>query len=389
MRPDYLRQLPTPFNRSHEIRPWLRIVVDVADVPPNARTEIERVVALAEIPEVDVRCRARDEPLGEHDLHVRWDAPSLYVVPYGVVTPSVAIDIARILLVNRGVFRLRRGVSVDETFYYLYRKKSLFTAYQAAWSTVTLGRARLGDRVSNQLSSLGTRLEFLCRAVDYGAHACFSDQDGKSEDVILYHLGYFVMLATGVFDDIAWALTYLLGMQDRNRRRVGLRAPAQGPHHFVAELRGKAPRVAECVAARDVQELFEVFYPIRDALQHREYPRGLLYAGGPWGGPRLLFEFPRDSIQPMRVASRDGTGAEWGYGLTGRHSSTMVDPYLFLTRGLQAVVQIHNTILDAVEWPAHLGAQHDPDRLQVEVGLARYRQSLATFLGWPQEPLYF
>ncbi len=91
-------------------------------------------------------------------------------------------------------------------------------------------------------------------------------------------------------------------------------------------------------------------------------------------------------MQPLRDASADGRGTDWGLGLAG---DTYVDPYALLTRGFAAVAAVHDAILGALDWPGLVGQPGDEVRDKVDESIALYQRSVAAFLRWPTEPLYF
>lgn len=377
----------TPFDRAADASPLLEILVDLDHVSSQDAEAAARVLALGELSFLSVRGRRDGDPIGTYDLRVVSRAPSDVVTASGIVTPVSALDLVRVLLVNRGLFYLRGGITVNEGFYYLYRFKWVFRAYQQAWTVATFARATLGEAVQDQLSSLGTRLNFLCRAADRGAYAAQQRANNDTEVNVLYHLAYFVMLATGVFDDLAWTLTHLYKLPSHRRNHVVLKFDAgKNTSPFLDALGAAAPAVAARVAGAQVQGILRIFYPVRDRLQHRQFLRGLLYLGGPWAAPKILFEFPEDAIQPIRDASTDRRGTEWGLGLA---SDAYVDPYAFLTRGIAAVAEVHEAIIGAVDWAALAGPTGDPVREKVDESLAHYERGLAAFLHWPAEPLYF
>jgi hypothetical protein len=384
----------TPFDRAADARPLLRLAVDVDAAAAADAPGTERALALAELPFLDVRAiRGGRAPSASYDLLVTGapggGAPGASG-PVGAVRPAEALDLVRLLLVHHRLFQLRGGARVDATLYHVYRVHSLFRAYRPASAAATYGKGAINAAVRAQLGSLGTRLGFVCRAADRGAYAALRRADNDSEDEILYHLGYFVMLATGVFDDLAWTLKYQYRLT-LAPVQVTLKPPKKptAPASLLVDALRAVPNEGAAVAARvadpAVQALVRVFYPIRDQLQHRQFLSGCLVFGGPWGVPKILFEFPEEVIPLLRAASADGTGAEWGL----RRDDAWVDPYAFITRALAALVTVHEAVLGAVDWPALVGALGEQARDAADGVIAQSRASLARFLGWPAEPLYF
>lgn len=374
----------TPFDRPVTARPLLTIIVSVDEIEPRDRDNADRVVALQELSFIAIIPIAKGASLPPHDLIVRSVNASQPIEPSGAVSPSTALDFVRVLLAHHGMFYMAGGSTMNEGFYYLYRSKSMFATYQEAWSAATFGKTSITEEVRNQLHSLGTRIDFLCRALDRGAHSSLREPNNDSEDNTLYHLAYFVMLATGMFDDLAWILNYLYVLQ-LSRMEVKLRIDPRRPA-FLNALRVAAPALAATLEEPQLQAQINAFYPIRDRLQHRQFLSGLLYVGGPWRQARILFDFPVEGIAALKRASGDGTGYEWGVRDDG---TTYVDPYLFLSQGFKASVQIHEQILRSVDWLELLGSKGSPERDSADESVHRWRTSPIRFFNLPSAPLYF
>lgn len=351
----------------------------------------DRVAALAELPFIDVHAVQAGviSTWGQPDLLVASQGPCTAASPHGVgarVTPAVALDLVRVLLVNLGLYHVREHFTVDEGFYYTYRFKSVFRAYQPAWAAATFGKTTISEEVRDQLESLGTRLEFLCRAADRAAFFALRRANNDTQDNALYHLAYFVMLMTGMFDDLAWTLTYRYDLHLRRHDVVLKTAGADTSSRFLDALRSAAPDLASRIENPDVQKLVQVFYPLRDSLQHRQFLQGLLYVGGPFRVPMILFAFPETAVERLKAASADASGAEWGLRLA---DAPYVEPYTFITRSLAAAASVLDSILGAIDWAQLVGAPGDPARDATDASIARFHQSVAGFLDWHTEPLYF
>jgi hypothetical protein len=375
----------TPFDRPATANPLLTIAVSMDELDDRDADMAERVLALAEFPFLSVIRTYKKQPVPVHDLLVRSVPSSDPVGPSGSVSPATAIEFVRLLLTNLGMFFVRRNFEVNEGFYYLYRYKSSFPTYQKAWSTAICGQTAISSDVRDQLQSLGTRLDFLCRSFDRGAHNSLRRANNDTEDNTLYHLAYFVMLVTGMLDDLAWILAYLFSLKLR-RIDVKLRIDAgRDSSPFLDAIRVASPNVADKLADTEIQKLIRAFYPIRDRLQHRQFLLGVLHVGRPWTEPRILFDFS-EAIQPLLLASSDGTGRDWG---VQGSSPTYVDPYVFLSRGFKAAGSIHEEVLGAINWVTLLGPKGNTERDCADKSLERWHVSPAAFFKWPAAPLYF
>lgn len=272
--------------------------------------------------------------------------------PAGVrlASPEEALSAIRVILVHSGVFILSENRQASsEGLYYLCRSKKLFPEAWSAWSVAVhhVGRS-VPTQVYEQLHSLHKRLEFICKASDTVSFYALSTPDNESEFNILYHLAYLVVLVTGIFDDLAWLVTRRHSLQ-LNRMEVSLRIPEKKTEtEFYKQLGRVNPRLHDYLTDRRTQATLSLFYPIRDAIQHRVFIGSLLCVGGTGRGSSIHIESPEASTNLALSLSQDGTGTEWGVFQSGE--TRRLEPYVFAHMAVSSVAAIMNQVLRLLDF---------------------------------------
>ena len=197
-----------------------------------------------------------------------------------IITSDKGLEIIRILFVNLGLFYVRPRMKATESHYYYYRYEKLFPVCQRALSIAAVTKKDgLSENIYNHLDSLAGRLEFLCRAHDKISYFTLKTASHDTQKNALYHLSFYVMLITGIFDTIAHIATGFYQLDIRNRLDISLQIPQNKQSTpFYKQLKGKNQDLHDYLTNKDVQKCIKAFYPIRDTLQHRELPKGAAYS---------------------------------------------------------------------------------------------------------------
>lgn len=277
--------------------------------------------------------------VGSHDP-IREDRPK----GVRLVSPEEALSMVRVVLVNCGVFVVSGNRRTSEWLYYVCRSKMLFPEAWSAWSIAVRNKDKgLPAGVYEQLCSLQQRLDFICRASDKASFYALNRPSNDSGANILYHLAYLVILATGVFDDLAWISTRQYSFR-LHRTKVSLRIPEKRKTPALYELLSNVnPRLHEYLAKPDTQATINLFYPIRDVLQHREFIGSLLYVNRGEGLAAIHIDIPEASMKLAKALSQDGTGREWGVVQSG--DTHRLDPFVFSHMAVSSVAAIVNQVL--------------------------------------------
>jgi hypothetical protein len=302
-----------------------------------------------------------------------------------IITAERAIDLVRILLTAHGRFYVSpKGPSVNEWYYYLYRFKSLFKAFQYAWTAATYAHGKgLSEKLYDYLDTLGTRLEFICRAYDKVAFFSLKTPDHDNQNNQLYHLAYFVMLITGVFDVLAHIIKEFYNINVGDPQSVSLRILRRKEAiNFYQILLSKNAELHTFLTAEDTQRDITAFYPIRDSLQHRELLRGIQYSNS-FIDRKNVFELSNEAAETLRKISGESTYIiRW-------HKPCLLDPFLFITWAQKVLIGLVNGVLSSIDWDSACETLPSDIQSKIRESNQRFEQGVGKFLRWPEEPMYF
>jgi hypothetical protein len=326
-----------PFDRGPGADPLLEIVID-SDIDLGT-TEAQRLLALSRFPFLsvvalppnktgsDAILRQKGIPLARYDEANRWHivqtAKSSWLlletdilvtgnsrlssgpIAFWQAGPLEALELVRLFLVDRGIFQVLPGYSVDDTLYYIYRRWKLFPAlYQPSAIAAYLTSVNFPPLVRDQLGSMGFRQQYLCRAADLARGEALRQSTYRSGAISFYHVAFFVLLSTGLFDDLAWLVRYLYNLQQLKREQIDLRKKA-----FRNALRKANGPLAAYLERVEVDNVLCFLYEIRHQLQHRAFPRLVSYEGPQLRG--YFFELPAEAVRTVDGLGRDRCEA-WG-----------------------------------------------------------------------------
>ena len=301
-----------------------------------------------------------------------------------IITAEQALELVRILLTAHNRYYISAELTVNEGFYYLYRFKRLFKEFQYAWTVATYAQGKgLSEKIYDYLDSLGRRLEFICRAYDKVAFFSLKTANHDVQNNQLYHLAYFVMLITGVFDDLAHIIEEFYYIRIKRRMNISLRIPPnEKPKKFYQEIQSKNAALYEFLTAPDTQRDINVFYPIRDSLQHRELLKGILYSKDS-EMEKNVFELSRETAESLKMISDALTY------IVSWDPLCLLDPLPFIKWAQKVTITLVNRVLSSIDWDSFCATLPIDIQDKIHASNESFKQGVGQFLGWPKEPLYF
>lgn len=307
------------------------------------------------------------------------------VAKNNMITAERALDLVRVLMTAHGRFYISpQGPPVNEGYYYLYRFKSLYRSYQYAWTVATYAHGKgLSEKVHDYLDSLGRRLEFICRAYDKVAFFSLKTADHDTQNNQLYHLAYFVMLITGVFDILAHIIREFYNIRIDDPQSISLRVlPRKGSIKFHQILLSENANLYNFLKAEDTQKDVTAFYPIRDSLQHRELLRGIQYSDSSVHR-KNVFELSNEAAEALKRISGASTYIiRW-------NEPCLLDPFLFITWAQKVLIRLVNSVLSSIDWDSACDTLPSNIKSKIRESNQRFEQGVGKFLRWPEEPYYF
>ena len=300
-----------------------------------------------------------------------------------IVTAEQALELVRILLTAHGRFYINAEVPISEWFFYLYRFKKLFKGLQYASMVAAYAHGKgLSKKIHDYLVSLGTRLDFICRAYDKVAFFSLKKANYNDQNTQLYHLAYFVMLITGVFDDLAHIIKEFYHMPITGRMNINLRIPPdKKPNTFYQLLQPRNVALYEFLTAPDTQRDIKAFYPLRHSLVHRELPIGVqLHKSSEM--EKNVFELNSETFEELKKISDSLT-----FIISG--NPCFLDPFPFIKWAQEVSIKLVNGVLSFIDWDSVCVTLPTDIQHKIHARNESFKQGVGQFLGWPEEPLYF
>lgn len=301
------------------------------------------------------------------------------------------IDEIRILLVNRGIYKQYTNSTVNQGLYYEHRITCMFPYYRILrYYTNELDNKKY-EEVKEQTYSLAQRLGFLCKASDKISYYYLKYPNNDVRDECLYNFAYFIMLATGIFDDFAWILKGLYDLNFKNNLSIKLVCPYKNNEFvvcdFIKKLAQKNEVLSNTLKNVSLQNDINILYPIRDTLQHRSFITAI-GRSKVIGNRRIqqdsMIAIPKKSIEFIQN-SKIGTLKEWGV-ISNIGDRYGINPHLFSKKILYLINKICKDIVEGIYWNEFL-KDEDLHKIAIDVNKLKSNE-LATWT-FVNDSLYF
>ena len=311
--------------------------------------------------------------VGECDPALTVDVPG-----NNIVTARQALELVRIILTAHGQFYVTPQLPISEFEYYIYRSKTLYGEIQHAW-TIAVHAKVISEGLYNYLESLQGRLNFICRAYDSIAFSSLMTTSVDTQTRQLYHLAFLVMLATGVFDDLAHIISEFYKLST-SPRAAGLQIQRRTKGFYEA-LFSQNSKLHTFLTAESTQKVIDAFYPIRDSLQHRELPKGMRFSEGS-SDVRNVFQISSEAANSLLAV--EGASA----CVVNLHEP-FLEPLPFIEWAQMELIELVNTVLSSIKWFSVYERLSPDNQDKINQSNELFKQGLSQFFGWPEEPLYF
>jgi len=321
-------------------------------------------------------------------LVVSKTEPSLKckVARNSIITAEQALEMVRIILTAHNRFYLSAEEPVTEWSYYLYRTRKIFKGLHYASMVVFSAHGKEPpEKIHNHFRSLMTRLNFICRAYDKIAFFCLKTPNYNDQDSQLYHLVYFVMLITGVFDGLAYIIHEFYHMNIDKSEYLDLRVLEDNENKkakkFYQDIQFNNPALYQFLTAADTQSDIKTFYPLRNSLVHRELLVGVQLQNGSEPA-KNVFEINSETYERLKELSNSFTF------ISGSNPS-FLDPFLFIKWAQEVTIRIVDRVVSSIDWDSVCITLPLDTQDKVHASNESYEQEFGQLLGWSEEPLYF
>jgi hypothetical protein len=286
------------------------------------------------------------------------------------ITPDQVDGTLKRLQRLRGEYYLRPHHTIKpRSFYYREVMLQEVPAYQPMWSTAVFGikEANLEPDLEPLGSSLDHRMTALLQVRDDLEQHAHEVADNGTRWEMLNLLQYFAMLATGLFDNLAWLTAVRYGfyreyMDDEGKRRsvmLRIRKDANGqllPNQFHYKIQNANRKLYDLIVS--VQDLMDVLYPIRDSVQHRFILGTIIWHNNNEGWSRVMIDLPGESYAALTryEARAPGSLKSWGHypsGIPGRQS---IEPSTFAKQAMEELLTFTQSALSLMNFPDMVAA---------------------------------
>jgi hypothetical protein len=283
-----------------------------------------------------------------------------------VLTPREAQRYIDLCLKAHKNYHIRTNHSTNRSLYYWKRLWNLVPAFQVAWPYTVYGAADSlpgGTPIMDFMQALYARLIGQMQACDQIGSLRYGIPTSDARDEMLNQLNYFFMLATGVFDSLAWLACHRFALEVR-RRDVTLRVERQPSQEnpLFQRLDTVAPDFASFLRDSHQQQRINLFYAPRDAIQHRLVLTGAHFNTGQVRSDCNIAYLSREDAQAIQTIDRmipeHMPFTEWGLiTLSDAPNKILLEPYRFTCTALRFLFLFVSDVLCHLNFPGWIVAR--------------------------------
>ena len=274
-----------------------------------------------------------------------------------ILTIDEVLEYFETIAKGEGDYFLNSVVTTDRWTYYDERTKQLVRTRDRVWQAVGRWDDPARNDVRDYLLSLRTRLHYLLEARDRIGYLYYTSAGLNANDAVLYHLNYFFLLTTAIFDNLAWILRHRDNL-NLDKRQVGL---------LHKDFRKRISRsFDQFIALRE--SLLYVFYDTRHAVAHRLVMWGIGFQDRETAAGSNLVEITdalASAVEAIDPALSNKPYSEWGLARVG--PACLLEPYRFTTSALKEVLRLVEDFFgllladETIGWDVPAESEEAPD----------------------------
>jgi hypothetical protein len=268
-------------------------------------------------------------------------------------------------------------------FHYWFLLRQLIPSFADAWKVSVYGEKVIlnGTEIKDVLSGLADRLENAFCASDKIAMEFMKRPINSTEWEILYNFNYFCLLATGVFDALAWLTVHRYSIPIKSHLDVSIQitGPKSRGAKFVNVISKKNAPLSSFI--QNNENLVKLFYPMRHSVQHKEPVGGAQFEDANEGWTASVARIKSDAIAGIQKLDRLGHPfSEWGLLDTGMGGLKLswtgfLEPYRFTRKALRELFAFSNEYLNLLDFPSLITSE-----LKEKVASAKSKDSETCFI---------
>ena len=311
-----------------------------------------------------------------------------------VLTPTEARRYVSLFLKAHGKYHVKTNYIVKRSSYYWQRLWHLVPTFQQAWPYTVYGEKDLpaGEHIAAHMQSISARLIGQMQACDRIGWLRYSVPTSDGRDEMLNQLNYFFMLATGVFDSLAWIALHRFGLREK-RENVTLREerPIGRANPFFTQLDAAALPLATFLRGRQQQARIALFYAPRNTIQHRLVLTGAHYNSGHITSDCNIAYVSRDDAQAIHAVDQalpeNRPFSEWGLMLfLEQPEKVILEPYRFTCTALRFFFPFVDEVLRLLDFSGWVGTGTRPDikaAADAAIAIAQSRNGVSFDVPYP------
>ena len=275
-----------------------------------------------------------------------------------IITSEKLISIIECIEKRFGRYYLRPRVNTSKGSYYWIQLHKNLQNFDKTWATAVFGvhEMNLNSKILYCTKSLGDRCMSLLEVADEIKHLYFESPDNEAGWDIANKLNYFVILVTGLLDNLAWLTVYRYSLQknypEKKRQGVALNCNRNGTKRQLHEDILSSGQVDLFQLIKNFQKRINLFYPIRDSVQHRlvlQYTR-VENLKEEWAKVMLKVDDSvvkafneLDEIQYQKINP-------WGLYLVDEKEK-FIEPYTFIKKAINEIFLFTDQYLNYLDYP--------------------------------------